>query len=139
CSPKISRTTNTKIDALTVEGKILEKNTKINNLNLDIEKLRLDMISLTRDITNATDSAGKSAVKSKEATLDMKNKIGDLGKAATADITAETAAKDARKVYKLNNKLSKMRENEQDILLQISTLSKEVEVLKTEKRNVPNN
>ncbi|TAE37165.1 MAG: hypothetical protein EAY66_06165 [Sphingobacteriales bacterium] len=136
CSPKTSPSSSTKIEALTVEGRILEKNTKINTLNLDVEKLRLEMAALTRDIKNATDDASKSAIKASEATADMKNKIGDLGKAATADITAEAAAKDARKVYKLNNKLSKMKDDEQDIIKQIANLSKEIEVLKAENPNI---
>jgi|GEM_PF-4522159 len=130
CSPKTSPTTNTKIDALTVQSMILEKSTKINNLNLEVEKLRLEMGTLTNEIKVATDEAGKSAIKSNEASADMKNKIGDLGKAATADISAGTAAKDARQVYRLNNKLSKMRDNEQSILDEIVGLNKELEVLK---------
>ncbi len=129
CSPKTT-TSSPKMQALTVEGQILEKNTKINNLNLEIEKQRLELIELIKEIKLATDSSSTSSKKASDAASDMKIKVGDLGKAATADIYAEAASKDARKVYKLNSKLFKMTDETSNKQKRVEALSKEVETLK---------
>lgn len=130
CSPKIT-TTSAKMQALTVEGQILEKHTKINNLNVEIEKQRLEVIELSKEIKVATDVASEAAKKASDAATDMKSKVGDIGKAATADIYAETASKETHKVYKLNSKLSKINDETTNKQKQIVLLNKEIEVLKT--------
>ena len=138
CSPKTT-TTSSKMQALTVEAQILEKNTKINSLNIDIEKQRLEVIELTREIKLAADGATVSAKKASDAATEMKNKVGDLGKAATADIYAETASKDAHKAYKLNTKLSKINDDTSIKQKQVAALNKEIEALKATPPNASTN
>ncbi len=138
CSPKTT-TTSSKMQALTVEAQILEKSTKINSLNVEIEKQRLEVIELTREIKLAADGATVSANKASDAATEMKNKVGDIGKAATADIYAETASKDAHKVYKLNSKLSKINDDTSNKQKQVELLNKEIEALKATPPNPTNN
>lgn len=130
CSPKTTAPSGSKMEALSIEGQILDKNTKINNLNIEIEKQRIEIVNLTKDIKNATDDAENAAKKASDATTDMKAKVGDIGKAATADIYAENAAKEARKVYKLNTKLVKLNDDTSDKKNQIIKLNSEIEKLK---------
>jgi cell division protein FtsL len=130
CSPKTVEPSGSKIQYLTIERQILEKNSKINSLNFEIEKQRLELIDLTQDIKKATEDAEKSAKKASDATTSMKTKVGDIGKAATADIYAENASKDTHKVYKLNSKLTKLNDDINDKQKQIQKLSLEVEKLK---------
>ena len=131
CSPKIATTpTSAKMQTLTVEGQILDKSTQINDIKKALEKQTMEMEGLTQVIKVATDAASVSSKKASDSAAEMKNKVADLGKAASTDIYAEAAAKDAHKVYKLNTKLSKLQKDSILKEKQIADLNIELEKLK---------
>lgn len=131
CSPKTTQPAiSAKMQVLTVEGQILDKSTKINDINKALEKQSMEMKALTEEIKVATEAASISAKKASDSASEMKNKVADLGKAASTDIYAEAAAKDAHKVYKLNTKLSKLQEDSISKEKQIADLNVDLEKLK---------
>ena len=131
CSPKIGpMPISSKMEFLTLEGQILDKSTKINDIRKAVEKQSLEMTALTEEIKVATDAASLSSKKTSDSAIEMKNKVADLGKAATTDVYAEAAAKDAHKVYKLNTRLSKLQEDRISREKQIADLNIELEKLR---------
>jgi predicted nucleic acid-binding Zn-ribbon protein len=130
CSPKTTAPVSAKMQVLTIEGQILQKGTQINEIQKALEKQSLEMKSLTEEIIIATETVSVSSKKASDSALEMKSRVGDLGKSATTDIYAETAAKDAHKVYKLNSRLSKLQEESVAKEKQVAELNVELEKLK---------
>ncbi len=111
CSPK----TNPKIDALTAQNLILEKTTKINELNIELEKVKLEIVELTKDAKDANNDAVSSARDANKATEKMNSNPGSSKAANKADNYADDAASDAKKASKINFKLAKLNDEVSDL------------------------
>ncbi len=135
CSPK----TNPQIDSLTAQNLVLEKTTKINDLNLALEKTKLEITQLSKNAQNANSNAVSSANDASKATQQMNSNLGVEKAASKADNYAEDAADDTNKARKLNAKISKLNKEVASLQRKITKTQDDLNKLKPKVQFVPNN